>query len=278
MGKYETYTVADIAVRLGKSEQTVRKYIRDGKLGQIKKLSAGMYKIPAGAIGALIIAQEKEAADAKRQRDLQDASSKKTRDKKKKNLLFVPRYKHHEAVELAKERMEEEAQKHEKAWERDLTNEEIEFRKTRIERAFLYQLLSETDSIPRESLSESEKRVALKAPIFMMDILSRLDVDDVSFFLAELQKYYDLGYEIDDDPRVSFTVSQIIFEQINLLHRQTLSLAQEYSIDKDLDDAMGRSMARIANLFKTLKEYGTPAPPPKDKDTNGLGAGGQEML
>ena len=89
----------------------------------------------------------------------------------------------------------------------------------------------------------------------MVDLIERLSIDDSSFFFSELKQYYDIGYGLDDDPAVSFIVSQIIFEKITLRHRQALSLIQEHSVDKDLDDSISRSLTRMDKLMKMLKTH-----------------------
>jgi len=267
MTKHETYTIADIAIRLGKSETTVRGYIKSGMLGVTEKKAHGMYKLPAGAIGNLIIQLEESEKEKKRRATIQKGKRNGKTDNKK--LSFIPRYSQHEAEDLAKSRMEEEVSKHVASWSRDLNEDEIEFRRTTLYRDYLHKLLSETDGVPREELSEAERRVALQAPIFMTDALSRMSPDDMSYFLSELKSYYDLGYEIDSDPRLSFIVNQIILEQMRLRHRQTLSFALELSVDKDTDEAMGRSMTMLDKLFKMLGSHGEPTPPTNgDKDSD----------
>ena len=263
MKKYETYTIADIAARLDRSETTVRGYIKEGMLGTVEKKALGLYKIPGGAIGNLILELEKKEKENTRRANVQSGKRKKKADNKK--LMFVPRYSQHEAEDLAGVRMEEEVAKHIESWERDLDEDEIEFRKTKLYRDYLYKLLAETDGIPREELSDAEKRVALQAPIFMTDTLSRMSPDDMSYFLSELKLYYDLGYEIDSDPRLSFIVNQIILEQIRLRHRQSLSFALELAVDKDTDESMNRSLIMLDKLFKMLGSHGEPTP----KDSSG---------
>jgi len=269
--KYDTLTVADIAGRINRSEGMVRKYIHDGDLGSAKKGKRGFWRIEQGAIGKLIISLEERKNENARRQELQHAKRIKQNSADKKRLMFVPRYTTHQAEDLARESMKENVAKHINAWKRDLDESEIEFRKSKIQRSYYNKLLSETDGVPRDDLSEAERRVALQAPVFMMDTLSRMQYDDMTYFLSVLKQYYDLGYDIDGDARLSFIINNIILEQIQLGHRQTLSLTQEYSIDKDVDDAMSRSMTRIDKLFKMLREHETPDPLPKDGDPDGLG-------
>ena len=256
--KYETYTVEDVVARTGWHAATVRKYMHDGDFGDVKKMAKGMYKFPEGAIGNCIQVKNKEIESREKKKKIQDQKRAASIDRKNKNLKFIPRYAMHEASALAGERMEEEVAKHIKTWTRDLSEKEINFRKLRIEREFLHQLLAETDGVPREDLSDVEKRIALQAPVFMMDTLQRLSPDDMNYFLAELKKYYDMGHDIDSRPDVSFVINQLIFEQLGLKHTQTLFLVQEYSTDKDSEESMNRSMIRIDKLFKMLKECGPP--------------------
>lgn len=267
--RYESYTIADIAQRIGVSEATARKYLRDGDLGDHKPMGKGMYRLPEGTIGAFIIAREAAGKEKLRMRNIQDQKRLNSKALRDKNLKFKPRYRMHEAKEQAEKQMEEFVAKHINAWKRDQTEAEIDFKKQRILRQYLHQLLSETDGVPLEALSESEKRIALQAPVFMMDTLSRLQPDDMSYFLAELKKYYDLGYDIDARPDVCFTINQLIFEQVGLKHTQTLYLLQEYSVDKEVDESMNRAMIRIDKLFKMLRECGEPGPKPENPGGGG---------
>ena len=272
--RYSTYSIADIAGRMDKSDTTVRKYIKNGDLGNVTKGDMGFYRVPKGAIGALMVKLENEAADRKHKIEVQDLKKNRKYKEDKKKLLFIRKYTMHEAEDLASRLLKEEVEKHSDAWSRELDEKEIEFRKSTLYQQFLYKLLSETDGVPRDELSDAEKRIALHAPIFMADTLARMSSDDMAYFLGELKLYYDIGYEIDKDPRLSFIVNQIILEQMRLRHRQTLLLAQEYSIDKDLDDSVSRSMTLLDKLFKMLGDRGEPKPPVDSGTSGGQGKSG----
>jgi hypothetical protein len=255
----EIWTAQELCREFGVKPSTIKSKISKGDFGKYKKVGDDMWRFEDGAIHAHKLHQLEE-------KQAKVASKPKPKKRDADEYVYFPSHTVEEAEALADELT---AQYKENNLDRlnDLPADVAQERINNYWRLQRGKYMALKKRVKISDVSESERRLAFVAPVFIADRLDRMRDEDASYFISEWESYIAQGWDIEN-PVFRFFIAQLIEEQINIRRLQSVISVHEMGVPEAMDKSLSNSLKRYSDMVKQLNSAKYPQRPEGDNDDN----------